>query len=246
MVIFNSGGFEEGDLSGWTGNAVSAGCTIAADHTLPHHGLHSAKCNIIADAGTKNAYVYATVAAQTELYCRGYVYVDSHGLVDNDDRIYFIGFYNIATGAKLAGAGWYVTVGVLKWILLGRNAAAYTLTYGTTPVIQRWYCVELYWKKHGAAGIATLYVDGAQMCTVTGKDTDDYGDADRVRFGITEGIALNADSQVYADCCIINTALIGTEPLKSGQPNNTMTTMLNSKMLFSFCNRFPKVLPRRF
>ena len=245
MVIFRNG-FEEGDLSGWTGNTASAGCTVAADHTLPHHQLHSAKCNVIADAATKVAYVNQTIAGQAELYCRGYVYVDNHGLVDNDDRMYFIKFLNIATASLLAAAGWRMNLGVLKWTLSGRNGAGYIITYGTTPVIQRWYCVELYWKEDAAAGAYTLYVDGAQKCASTGKDTADYGDADSVRFGIAEALALNTDSQVYADCCIVNSAYIGTEPLKSGQVNNVMMQMLNSKTLFSIANRHPKLVPRRF
>lgn len=38
----------------------------------------------------------------------------------------------------------------------------------------------------------------------------------------------------------------GSTVKKGSNLANTMTTMLNSKMLFSACNRFPKVLPRRF
>lgn len=245
MAIFRNG-LEEGDLSGWTGSTTSAGCTIAVDHTLPHHQLHSAKCNTIANAGSVLACVYQTIAAQTELYCRGYFYVDSHGLVDNDDRFYFIRFRNVASGVAVVGAGWRVSGGVLKWFLIGRNGALYINVYGTTPEIQRWYCVELYWKEDAVAGAFTMYVDGAVMCATTGKDTDDYGDADQIRFGIAEATALNADSQVYADCCIVNSAYIGTEPLKSGQVNNVMMQMLNSKTLFSIANRHPKLVPRRF
>jgi len=52
----------------------------------------------------------------------------------------------------------------------------------------------------------------------------------------------------YSNPCIYCTYTPsgGATVKKGSNLANTMTTMLNSKMLFSACNRFPKLSPRRF
>jgi len=61
---------------------------------------------------------------------------------------------------------------------------------------------------------------------------------------------LDSTNVMYADCVVVADAYIGPEAaggtsMKKGSSlSATMTQMLNSRMLYSACNRFPKLSPR--
>jgi hypothetical protein len=146
---------------------------------------------------------------ESELWARTYINVETSGIDAADDRFYVIEFESGSD--RVAAAGWRNNTGVLKWTLLIRNGASYSGVYSTaTPVVNTWYCVELHWKKDATAGLGELRVNGASVCSSTGKNTTAYGDLDRVNFGFAELIGCAA-STMYADCAKISGAYIGPE-----------------------------------
>jgi hypothetical protein len=161
--------------------------------------------------GTERAYCYKTVASQAELYARGYFRVAASGIAANDNRFFVIMFK--AGSNPVAFAGWRMTGGVVKWSLLIRSGTGWATAYSAaTPALNQWYCVELHWKKDAAAGLGEMYVDGALACSITGKNTTAYGNADRLEFGLPE-IVNCANTTAYCDCVKVATAYLGYRTL---------------------------------
>jgi hypothetical protein len=203
-------GFESGSFSGWTGTSVTSGETKAVTSALKHHGAYSAKFASNGSLGTERAYSYKTVTSSSELYARGYFRVAKSGISANDNRFYLLIFK--AGGNPVAFAGWRRTGGVLKWNLLIRSGTGWATAYSTeSPSLNQWYCVELHWKKGGSAGLGEMWVNGAKVCSITGKNTTAYGNANRVECGLPEIIKC-AGTTAYCDCIKIATAYIDPEP----------------------------------
>jgi len=208
ILVFNDG-FESGSFSAWTGTSISSGETVAVVNTLWHHSTLSAKFTSNGDSAPEMAYCYKTIASFTELYARGYFRVASSGIVNNDDRFYFIVFR--AGGYGVAFAGWRKVVGIVKWDLVIREGTGWLHASSTSsPSLNQWYCVELHWKKDVASGLGELWVDGSKVCSITGKNTAALGDVNLVRFGLD--IPKCGSILAYGDCAKMATAYIGPEP----------------------------------
>jgi hypothetical protein len=204
-------GFEAGSPSTWTGTSVTSGETATAVSSMAHHGFYSADFTSNGGGGTEKAYCFKTVSSATELYARGYFYVSASGIAANDNRFYFLIFK--AGGNPVAFAGWRMTGGVAKWNLLIRSGTGWVTAYSAaSPALNKWYCVELHWKKDATSGLGELWVDGAKVCSLTGKNTAYYGDVDRVDFGLPE-IVNCGSTTVYCDCVKLSNAYIGSEPV---------------------------------
>ena len=203
-------GFESGSFSTWTGRSVTSGETASVVNTMAHHGTYSAKFSSNGNLGTERAYSYKTITSSAELYARGYFRIASSGISANDNRFYFIIFK--AGGASVAFAGWRMTGGVAKWTLLIRHGTSWVSVYSTnSPLLNQWYCAELHWKKDAVAGLGELWVDGALACSISGRNTAYYGDANRLDFGLAEIVNCGATT-VYGDCANISSSYRGPEP----------------------------------
>lgn len=223
MVNVFADGFEDGTLDAWTSQTKTGGETVTVVSTGQRKGVYACQCTSNGTGGTENAGTNKTIAGQTKVSARCYVMVTQNGIADNDDRILFIRFR--AGVNYLAAVGWRKNAGVLKWYLGARNGAAYVDFYGATPVINTWYCVELYWFKGAAgAGYATLLVNGVQEITSGLQDTDDYGNCDTVGMGMSE-VYNCASCSVTIDDCIINDGVttIGIDR----QPSGKMPVVVN-------------------
>jgi hypothetical protein len=248
MVIF-SDGFESGDFSAWTSQIVSGG-TIVVSNVYAHHGTYSALCDAL-----DGNYEYAVTekifgSTYAELYGRTVVYATS--LRSGDAFIYVgLGFISPADGTI---AEIIYHTGTSKWGINAYVNGAWTQYYevGTSAFsLTTAYTLELHLKVHATTGILELWVDGVQKVSVSGLKTDNYGNIQSVDVGCSYVSGGAGANTFYCDCVVVADAYIGPEAAgvtvkKGSNLSARMTEMLNSKMLFSFCNRFPKLVPRRF
>jgi hypothetical protein len=157
---------------------------------------------------TDYAYCYKTILASTELFVRGYLYVSRSGIINNSD-----GFYLISLNAgsnNLAYAGWRRVSGVTKWCLAIKSGNNSLIVYSTArPSLNRWYCVELHWKKGTTDGLCELWIDGTRVCVVSGLNTATYGNANQVCFGLPKVFCKT--TTVYFDCTVISKAYVGLQ-----------------------------------
>jgi hypothetical protein len=104
---------------------------------------------------------------------------------------------------NVAFAGWRKTGGVVRWCLTLRVGTGYLDVYSsTTPVVNHWYNVELYWGKDAVNGFGVLMVDGVEVCGVGSRNTAAYVDVSQIRLGLA--ILTNcASATLYCDNCQI-------------------------------------------
>ncbi len=166
-----------------------------------HHGSYSAEFNAI-------EYCHKTLdPSQPIIYHRYYVRFD---VLPADDEV-------IELSRGVAGGTAIFAVGVnhyganAVWQFNYRNGAAWT-TVGTAtqPVVDTWYCVEIYWKKDDVAGEVILYVNDVNIGSVSDKDTADYGNCDSIRNGVSSE-NLDGAFVVNEDCVVVADAYIGCE-----------------------------------
>jgi len=242
MVIF-SDGFESGDFSAWTG---TEGATLpSVESNIKHHGNYSMRCNPnIVDQED----VYKTgLAATAIMYERFYVYIDA-GLPSVNDQEFDCGGigkddYQNAVFATLRRIGGNNYWGTVTWI-----ANVPTRDYeaaASNPSADTWYCIEQV--RDVTNGRSKLYVGGVLKVDVAKAHV---GNSNMVFAGVDYVSYAGLDT--YHDCVVVDSSYIGPEAAggptvkKGSSLVNTMTEMLNSKMLFSMANRYPKLSPRRF
>jgi hypothetical protein len=247
MTDIFSNGFEEGNFSAWTSTTGSP--SISTDQK--HHGTYSCKANIVANA-TTYAYAYKTVTDNAELYARAYfLFTDPPGVAWNYERVFSLAHSTnsiVTLGVRYAGSTHRF---FLRYLSSGTTYTETNYDLNTTIDTGAWYCLEIYCKiATDSTGVATLWVDGVQRINVGSLDNDNYADhLDRVNVGITT--ASNEAMETYCDCVYVDTVAVGQESTgvtvkKGGNLGGMMTQMLNSKMLFSAVNRFPKYNVRSF
>lgn len=200
--------FESGSFSKWTGTKFTIGETVTVTNVLTREGTYSAKMTSNANGGYERAYCYRNITSSSELYARGYFYISQNGINSDNDRIFLIVFRAGSNG--VAYAGWKRTGGIIKWCLTMRDGTSYVdVLSSATPAINRWYCVEIHWKKDAANGISDLWVDGVKICSAVGKNTATYGNVNQVQAGLAEIYGCLATT-AYCDVCVISKAYIGT------------------------------------
>jgi hypothetical protein len=209
VPIFRDG-FESGNFNRWTAKVTTPGENAGVTNARYHHGQYSARFTSNGGLGTETAYCWKSFAFTPELFGRGYFYVATSGIVYDDDRFSFMVFR--AGVNSVASAGWRRIGGVTKWCLTVRQGIGYKVVYSTsTPSLNRWYCVELHWRKGTTNGLAELWVNGVRVCVATGLNTAVYGNVGAMRFGLGQLIHCRP-ARVYSDCCVISNMKIGTEP----------------------------------
>jgi hypothetical protein len=199
--------FESRSFSAWTSTYTSSGDSASVNIVSVYSGSYGAEFRTNGGGGYEYAQARRTIGAVSEVYMRSYVKVTINGVKDSGDKLYFLSL--LAGGNSVLSAGWLQTSSGLRWQLLLRQGTSYFSALSSwAPVPNRWYCVEAYWLKSGSNGRAALWVDGASAISVTGRDTDNYGDVTQVRFGIAEGYSL-ASTTIYGDNVIVSNKYIG-------------------------------------
>ncbi|MDQ1280435.1 MAG: unsaturated chondroitin disaccharide hydrolase, partial [Thermoproteota archaeon] len=177
--------FESDNFAAWSGTTVTSGEAASVSSAFVRDGAYGAKLTSNGGGGYEKAYASKTVSASSELYARGYFYVSQSGIVDVNDRFFFLIF---SSGSNnLAYAGIRQTSSGIRWCLTTRSGTGYVDIYSSSaPSINRWYCVELHWMKDSANGLVEMWVDGTRVCVSTGTNTAAYGDANQLKAGIAE------------------------------------------------------------
>ena len=233
MVLFKNG-FEEGDYTAWTGTAGTP--TIV--HAPVHHGAHASETDNWGD------YCYETLADGGERYIFLAVEISVHAGAGNVND--FLGAKRASDSFEVFWVGYLDDLFSIKYRDVG--AAWHTDTSDKSVVEGSYHTVKVWWKKNTAGGMK-LWID--DVLEITASETTCNADLGIYRFGNASMSTLSVHD---IDCVCIDSADILADPYdvagvtvkKGSNLANTMTTMLNSKMLFSQCNRFPKLSLRQF
>jgi hypothetical protein len=202
-------GFESGGFAGWSGVSTSSGETAMVSTSISHDGVRSGRFASNGGGGFESAYGYQSIAGESELYARGFVYVSQSGIAQNNDRFYFIRFRS--GGNDLAYAGWRMVNGEVRWSLIVRDGTGWVSVYSDgVASLNRWYGVELHWRGGSVNGVGELFVDGESVASVSGVNTAALGDVNLVRFGLAE-VYNCGSTTVYADSLAVATTQISTE-----------------------------------
>jgi len=248
MVIF-SDDFETDDFSKWTDVHTDGSGEAITQSTTKHHGTFAAKFTII--GGGCFALVNKVFASSyTELYARAYVRISA--LPTSGKSIVAI---------ELCGTGWadailaleFAYSGAPKWGVYYLKNGSYSTKFSGSISVDTWYCVEIYVKVSATAGQIRVWIDGVEDTNLGDItfDNNDKGDIQNLVFGGDYWIGDSYAVVLIGDCVVVDSAPIGPEAAgvtvkKGSNLSATMTEMLNSKMLFSIADRFPKLVPRRF
>jgi hypothetical protein len=197
-----SDGFESGNLKAWSSTQLSGGERIAVSPEAAFSGSYGGAFTTSGNGGYEYAQARKSITGMSQLYARVYVKVVANGVADSGDYLYFLSLR--AGSNNVAFAGWRMDRSGLRWHVLARNNNGYVGTYSTSvPAAGRWYCVELYWQMSGTNGRVTLWVDGLQVASISGVDTDNFGAVTQVRFGVAEAYRISS-STVHVDVAVIS------------------------------------------
>jgi hypothetical protein len=193
-VYIFSDGFESGNFNAWTSKSGTYAITSKPVHT----GSYAANFT-----GSNSYAQYTLSTNQQTLYARCYFYIPS--MVPNGGNIRVIYIWDSA-GALQCRAGIAVGSDGTTYWTLQTPAGQYNSPAASIHTGQ-WYCMEVrYTAGTGSNAIATLYVDGTQMVTVTtgtGKNPVHY-----VQIGSPCGFA-PAGFVTVVDDCVIDSSYIG-------------------------------------
>jgi hypothetical protein len=220
-------GCESGSFNAWTGKYPSTQQSswvtgqfseVVSITTRVHHGAYSGKFyDQHGDYGSR-AYSYRTIAPAPEVYARAYIFVASTGLENRSDRDAFI--IMRAGSTNVAYAGWRMErwggVSEISWYVIVRDSDIGYLVETSrnilpAPVLGKWYCLELRYRKGTTDSLVDVYVDDLLACSMRNRNTSVFGDVDTVRFGLAEHMSYGTP-RVYVDCCAISYLRVGPEP----------------------------------
>lgn len=188
-----NGGFESGEFNDWTGTSGTP--TIVTDPV--HHGRYAAQADAAYD------YWYETFAEQTVVYVRFYFRISaliSFELLDIRTSSSTIGYVNILSGGSIR---YVYKNGITNEFLPGFSG----YPAGIQP--DTWYCIEVKHTISGTDGEVEMWFNGTSVASVTGKDTDNYGNIVQMRMGRYYGPGTCA---VTCDCVVVADTYIGPEP----------------------------------
>lgn len=213
-LIF-SDGFESGNFSAWTSQFTDPLDTIEVIAGAAHsgsYGLHTINNGLADVAITKKVFAQS----YTTVYERVYVYMlNIPAQADG-----YIRFFDLRHGSTQDFGCGLLRDGSnnYEWFIHYPSGGGYANSYSSTftPSSATWYCLEIKAVVSGTVGEARLYVDGAEVITVTGLNTgtnaldatevgcgliDDTPPASNIWFGANY-IELHEDDVVVADSYI--------------------------------------------
>jgi len=176
----------------------------------PHHGSEHLNATANGVGATEYAYAFKSFTDQTIVYFQSYVKFKTAipTSISKEEALMIVSVGNIF----LAQASIIYNGTGAAWRLMYRNSSTWTGETSTTPAnLDTLYNVVLYWKKGSTDGEAALYVNNSTILYETGLDTDDDGDANQIRLGLT-WTNLDTTHSIYADCVKVDTSFLGPEP----------------------------------
>ena len=224
-----SDGFESNNFNAWTGTETGGtGSTITVGSIDPHHGLYHAVAHT--EIAGSYACAYKTITEQTTVFIRGYVKVKTNLPASGkyyDPMGFYAGGYN---GTSIAYAAIYNDAGTIRWVLRLRNGATLETNISSSTVsLDTWYCVELK-VIISDTGEGRLYINGIEVVSATGKDTNNYGNINCVVVGekYSDGATIH---DIYVDCVVAADAYIGEEG--AGQPYVSRVQQVSGMQTFN-------------
>jgi len=209
-----SDGFEGSDED-WntytsTGETIDLNC-----NSYPHQGNEHLNATCDADGAVDFAYAYTTFTGQDEVYVRGhfnFTKVPSDFPSGSGYRDLVSMVLLAETGDQLMLQFGLIVEGTTEyWKINYRDGASWPNSLVETNYENSTsYSFEVYWKKHDTEGQVMSWVDGVLIHNITGIDSDDYGNVDTVRVGVTYGgSGLTESYSVFADDIVVDDAYIG-------------------------------------
>lgn len=213
-------GFEGGDFGedpetgySWTG---TNGTPQVLD-TDSHHGTYSAFFN------AQNEYCYKDISEQSTFYSRIYLKI-----VQDVASGYAAPFmWHTASGTGMCYALRFATSGLY---LRYRDGASlvYSSVYSVDIDDGEWHCLELK-TVVAASGEYRLYLDDSEILAVTGKDTDNYGNVNRLTVGKAWDYG-SPSAEWYIDCVVVADTYIGPETTEQTYTKTWTTDALFKKL----------------
>jgi hypothetical protein len=205
-------GFEQGDFSLWDQTRRSYDESVTVSSVRPYQGVFHGRFRSNGNGATEYAYVSKSVDSQ-ELFVRGHFYI-ARGLplTDNDDRFYFMQLR--AGDQTLARIGVRRVNGVDRWVLYARDGTNWAGPYynlSSVATRNEWYSIEIHWKRHVSEGLVEVYLGGEKILEISEINTDYFGNADMVDFGILSVTRVQYGLTVYGDCFKISEGYIGPD-----------------------------------
>ena len=221
-LIFGNG-FEEGNLSAWTGNNNDGGnlSVSAASALKGTYGLRA----LIND----NTVIYVqddTPAAEPRYRARFYFDPNSITMRSNDTHAIFIGYTGNETQVLRvellrAPSAYQLRVGLYNDGNAWTNSTAFTIS--DAP-----HAIEVDWRASTAAGANSgalaFWLDGTQVAALSGVDNDTRR-IDRIRLGPVSGIDANTRGTELFDSFVSRrTTYIGLETAATATPSSPTVT----------------------
>jgi len=175
----------------------------------PHHGSEHLNATANGVGITEYAYAFKSFTDQAIVYFQSYAKFKTAiptSLPEEEALMV------ISVGSTFLAQASVIYNGTrAAWRLMYRNSSTWTGETSTTLAgLDTLYNVVLFWKKGSTDGEAALYVNNSTIIHATGLDTDDDGDANQIRLGLTWTNVKTAHS-IYADCVKVDTSFLGPE-----------------------------------
>jgi len=207
-----SDGFEDEDdtfTTNWTGKVEGSGTSASVVTSPVHHGSKAAK--LYTPTGDVRVYVYKDLpSTYSTLYFRCYVQFDT--LPTSGNRIAFMWVYDKDLYSYRVRVYVYNTGSTCEWQIRvpdDSGTSHYATSSGANIQTDTWYCVEVKVVGDSANGEGRLWVDGTEVCSVTGLNNDfNHGNLDRVAI-VNWGYQIENNN--YFDCCVVADTYIGEE-----------------------------------
>jgi hypothetical protein len=226
-----SDGFESGNFDAWSNTGTGGGATIDVEDVHPHHETYNAIYGSLIDANDFAIAVKTLVSEQSEIYMRAYL---QFATVPQSTTIQDIGcsFANV-TSAGILWSGLQKVGADVYWgveAVVGGTWTSYLEAVASNPVADTWYCVEIYLKVDGAAGIVKLWVDGSLKVEQTDLDTDNRGNVKDIKLGAYLNATEGASITMYSDCVVVADTYIGPETTEQTYTKTWTTDSLFKKL----------------
>ena len=228
FTVLFSDGFESGNFNAWT--STSGSPTVETNN--PHHGTYNAKFTTPTTGGV---LAQKTITPSSIAHMRIYAKISALPQTNTSQRL--MSFYNAGSASSIAH---FYIVNIndqyfWRFTLKNNGVAENFDSVAVTIQTNRYYCIELYEKIHATAGEGALCIDGVNVASASGKDTDNQGNIVDVYIGALTSSSSNYT--VHMDCVVVSDAYIGIEP------GETLQTVTDSLSLSDSALRHKPLLP---
>lgn len=209
LTILFSDGFEEGNLSAWSGTEYgSGGSAPKVESSVVHSGVYACLQALSGEAGAYSGCNKVLGSSYNALHARAYVLFSA--LPTGNANFVQVAPDICTTGdaqdlvvvwLRNNGSGVYWSI---YWTVNG-GSTNYALS-NVTPITGIWYCVEVYVNLANGMGEVTLWVNGTKLVDVTGLSNGTYSASEVLTDAYCiNGLAVN----VYVDDVVVADSYIG-------------------------------------